>query len=64
MDKMKESLIKLINPDKDDESKLNSYLKDNNIEDLFKNYRELELREDTKEQVESLIIILESYESK
>lgn len=63
MNNIKELLLKLLNSSKVDEDLIKNYLKDKNIDNLFKDYKGLDISEETKEQIESLIIIIENHEA-
>ncbi len=63
MNNIKELLLKLLNSSKVDEDLIKNYLEDKNIDNLFKDYKGLDISEETKEQIESLIIIIENHEA-
>lgn len=61
MEKLKEQLMNLLEVEKEEEEIILKYLEKNSVEDLFKDYKELSLKEDTEEQIESLMTILEKF---
>lgn len=62
MNNIKELLLKLLNSSKVDEDLIKDYLEDKTIDNLFKEYKGLDISEETKEQIESLIIIIKNHQ--
>ena len=63
MANIKQKLLNLLEIKNEDKKVIEEYLKENEVETLFKEYKDLNVNGDTKEQVESLKVILESFES-
>lgn len=58
MEKLMEQLLELIEANEEEEIIIRKYLETNTVEDFFKDYGNLMLRDNTMEMVESLITII------
>lgn len=61
MGNLKVKLLKLLESSQEDKEVITSYIENSDINNLFENYNELDISDDTKDQIQSLIIILENY---
>lgn len=61
MENIKEMLLKLLEVNEQDKEEVENYLEINEIDILFKNYKGLNISDDSKEQIESLKVILENF---
>lgn len=61
MGNLKVKLLKLLESSQEDKEVITSYIENSDIDDLFENYNELDISDNTKDQIQSLIIILENY---
>lgn len=61
MGNLKVKLLKLLESSQEDKEIITSYIENSDIDNLFENYNELDISDDTKDQIQSLIIILENY---
>ena len=64
MENIKQQLLNLLEVNTQDEEKVKNYLESNKVDTLFKNYKDLDVSEDAKEQIESLKVILENFDDK
>lgn len=64
MENIKQQLLNLLEVNTQDEEKVKNYLESNRVDTLFKNYKDLDVSEDAKEQIESLKVILENFDDK
>ncbi len=58
VEKLMEQLLELIEANEEEEIIIRKYLETNTVEDFFKDYGNLMLRDNTMEMVESLITII------
>lgn len=63
MENIKEMLLKLLEVNEQDKEEVKNYLEINEIDILFKNYKGLNISDDSKEQIESLKVILENFKN-
>lgn len=61
MGNLEVKLLKLLESSQEDKKIITSYIENSDIDNLFENYNELDISDDTKDQIQSLIIILENY---
>lgn len=61
MGNLKVKLLKLLESSQEDKEIITSYIENSDIDNLFEDYNELDISDDTKDQIQSLIIILENY---
>ena len=61
MGNLKVKLLKLLESSQEDKEIITSYIENSDVDNLFENYNELDISDDTKDQIQSLIIILENY---